>query len=147
MGDCWFEDLDIGATAVSRPYDVAEEEIIAFARQFDPRPFHVDRDAAAASIFGGITASSAHIFSIATRLTIELAPWFRVLAAMGFDETRFPNPVRPNDRLVFTIRVDNKRISQSRTDRGIVHCIGTLCNHKHEIVMERGATLLVARRP
>jgi acyl dehydratase len=79
----YFEELEIGTRSAAGPYLVSRDEIIQFAKEYDPVPRHIDEDAAARSIFGGLTASSAHTFSIFILLTTRLQPRLRVLAGIG----------------------------------------------------------------
>jgi len=99
MANLYFEDAEIGTICAAGPYLVKKNEIIQFAKQYDPVPRHLDGEAAARSIFGGLTASSAHTFAVFISLTPKLQPRLHVLAGMGFDELRLPNAVRPGDEL------------------------------------------------
>jgi acyl dehydratase len=143
----YFEDAEVGANLRAGPYLVAKSEIIQFAKQYDPIPRHIDEDAAARSVFGGLTATSAHTFSIFILLTTRLQPRLRVLAGLGWDELRLPNPVRPDDVLDLEITVQEKRESKSKSDRGIVRNRVVLRNQKRETVLQCIANILVARRP
>ena len=120
MADLYFEDAEIGTTCAADPYLVTKNEIIRFAKRYDPEPRHIDEEAAARSVFGGLAASSAHTFSIFVLLTTRLQPRFHVLAGMGWDELRLPNPVRPGDELDLESIVLEKRESKSKPERGIV---------------------------
>src|SRR4029077_1274172 len=82
----YFEDIEVGASRKAGPYLVSKNEIVQFAKQYDPVPRHIDEDAAAGSVFGGLSASSAHTFSIFILLTTKLQHRFHVLAGMGWDE-------------------------------------------------------------
>ena len=95
----YFEELEIGTYSATGPYLVSRDEIIQFAKQYDPVPRHIDEDAAARSIFGGLTASSAHTFSIFILLTTRTQPRLHVLAGLSWDKLRLPHPVRPGDEL------------------------------------------------
>jgi acyl dehydratase len=115
--------------------------------QYDPVPRHIDEEAAARSIFGGLTASGVHTFAIFVSLTPKLQPRLHVLAGMGWDEVRLPNPVRPGDELNLETIVLEKRESKSKSDRGIVRSQVRLRNQKSEIVLQCFSNILVARRP
>ena len=147
MTDLYFDDAEVGTVCKAGPYPVAKEEIIQFAKQYDPVPRHIDEEAAARSMFGGLTASSAHTFSIFILLTARLQPRLHVLAGMGWDELRLPNPVRPGDELDLQMDVMEKRESKSKPDRGIVRNQIRLSNQNGEIVLQCIANVLVARRP
>jgi len=147
MANLYFEDAEIGTTCTAGPYLVTRNEIIQFARQYDPVPRHIDEEAAAHSVFGGLAASSAHTFSIFVLLTTRLQPRLHVLAGMGWDELRLPNPVRPGDELDLQMAVMEKRESKSKPDRGIARNQIRLSNQKGEIVLQCIANVLIARRP
>jgi len=147
MTDLYLEDAEVGTTRKAGPYLVSKEEIIRFAKQYDPVPRHVDEEAAARSIFGGLTACSAHTFSIFILLTTRLQPRFHILAGMGFDELRLPNPARPGDELDLESIVLEKRESKSNPERGFVRTQIRLRNQKSEIVLQCISNFLVARRP
>src|SRR5215475_10236378 len=147
MTGLYFEDLEAGATFKAGPYLVSKDEIIQFAKQYDPIPRHLDEEAAARSIFGGLTASSAHTFAVFISLTPKLQPRPYVLAGMGWDELRLPNPVRPGDELDLEVTTLEKRESKSKPDRGIVRNQVRLRNQRREIVLQAISNILVARRP
>jgi acyl dehydratase len=110
MAHLYFEDAEVGTTCKAGPYLVSKDEIIQFAKQYDPVPRHIDEEAAARSIFGGLTASSAHTFAVFIALTPK-QPRLHVLAGMGYDELRLPNPVRPGDELDLETNTLEKRES------------------------------------
>ena len=143
----YFEELEIGTRSAAGPYLVSRNEIIQFAKEYDPVPRHIDEDAAARSIFGGLTASSAHTFSIFILLTTRLQPRLRVLAGLGWDGLRLPYAVRPGDEVHLETTVLEMRESKSKPDRGIVNTQVLLRNQKHEIVLECTSNIFVARRP
>ncbi len=143
----YFEDAEIGASHKAGRYLVSKQEIIQFAKQYDPLPIHVDEEAAARSIFGGLIASSSHTFAIFTSLSPKLQPRLNILAGLGWDELRVPSPVRPGDELDLEAIVLEKRESKSKPDRGIVRFQIRLGNQRNEIVLQCISNLLVARRP
>ena len=147
MTHLYFEELEIGTLSAAGPYLVSRDEIIQFAEQYDPVPRHIDEDAAARSIFGGLTASSAHTFSIFILLTTRLQPRLRVLAGLGWDGLRLPYAVRPGDEVHLETTVLEMRESKSKPDRGIVNTQVLLRNQKHETVLECTSNIFVARRP
>ena len=147
MTDLYFEDTEIGAISKAGPYLVSKEEIIRFATQYDPVPRHLDEEITARSIFGGLTASSAHTFAVFISLTPKLQPRRHVLAGMGWDELRLPNPVRPGDELDLELIVLEKRESKPKPDRGVVRSQVRLCNQRREIVLQCIGNVLIAKRP
>ncbi|WP_435360025.1 MaoC family dehydratase [Haloarchaeobius sp. DFWS5] len=96
----YFEDFDVGETREYGSYTVDDEEIVGFAEQYDPQPFHVDSEAAAESMFGGLVASGWHTGSMTMRLLVDgIFPGTAVLGAVGIEDLRWPNPTRPGDEL------------------------------------------------
>lgn len=148
MDAIYFEDIETGKVITkSATYGVSKEEIMEFARRWDPRPFHVVESAAAESVFGGIAACSAHILSILSWFASRGEGRTASLSALGFDEMRMKHPVRPGDTLSCRIRCLEKRESRSKNDRGIVRYRGTLVNQHGTVVFSVVVTTLVARRP
>jgi acyl dehydratase len=143
----YLDDLTPGLVIPVGSYRLEREEIIAFARQWDPQPFHVDEEAARRSIFGGLTASSLHLFAICTRLFFDLPDPLAVLAMLGKDEVRFPGPARAGDQLEYRTQCAELRASRSRPDRGVVVLADTLVRAAGEPVLTQKVSLLVARRP
>jgi acyl dehydratase len=147
MTSLFFEETETGNRRTAGPYFVSKDEIVEFARKYNPQPFHIDEQAAARSVFSGLTASSAHTFSIHTLLLTKTEPSLRILAALSWDELRLPTAVRPGDELYLEATVLEKRESKSNPDRGIVRSQIHLHNQKREIVLQCISTVLVARRP
>src|SRR5262245_14729901 len=143
----YFEDAEVGTICKAGPYLVPKEEIIQFAKKYDPVPRHIDEEAAARSIFGGLTACSAHTFSIFILLTTRLQPRLHVLAGLDWNELRLPHPVRPGDELDLETTVLQMRESKSKPDRGIVLSRVLLRNQKRETVLECTSHIFVGRRP
>jgi acyl dehydratase len=146
MSSGYFEDFEIGDSRKAGPYLVSKAEIIQVAKQFDPRPFHIDEEAAALSVFKGLTASAAHAFAIYIFLTTKVQPPIRALAGLGYDEVRLPNPIRPDDELDFEAIVLEKRESKSRPDTGIIRSQIHLRNQRRETVFQCISSALIARR-
>ena len=147
MGTLYFDDVEVGDSCTAGPYLVTKSEIIQFAKQYDPVPENIDEEAAARSIFGGLTACSPHTFSIYILLTTQLQPRLHFLAGLGWDELRMPSGVRPDDELDLELRILEKRESKSKSDRGILRLRILLRNQRRETVLECIVTVLIARRP
>ena len=144
----YFEEAEVGKLRTAGPYLVSRNEIIEFAQKYDPQPFHIDEEAAARSVFAGLTASAAHTFAILISLLSKTQPYsLRVLAGLGWDELRLPLPVRPGDELELEVAILEKRESKSNSDRGVVRNQIHLHNQKREIVLRCIGTVLVARQP
>lgn len=142
----YYEDLEIG-TRVESPacYEVTEEEVREFGERFDPQPFHVDPEAAAASEFGGLIASTVHIFAMDIALGVKNTPTAAV-AALGFDNMRTLAPVRPGDSLTKINEVIDRRPSNSRPGVGIVTFRDTLFNQHGDAVFTFENTALIRFR-
>jgi acyl dehydratase len=127
---------------------VDEAEVVDFAHQFDPQPFHVDADAAAAGPFGGLIASGWHTCALMMRLFAQeyLSP-ASSLASPGVDELRWVLPVRPGDELILRTTVVEARPSRSRPDRGLVRTRVELVNQADEVVLRMVAMNLIRSRP
>jgi acyl dehydratase len=144
----YLEDFAVGQTYRSGRLRVDEERIKSFAAEFDPQPFHVDDDAARDSIFGGLAASGWHTAAMTMRLLVdsELRPAGGLIGA-GFDEFRWPRPVRPGDELRTESEILEVRPSNSRPEQGWIKVRTTTLNHKDEAVQVYVGNLVVLRRP
>jgi len=142
----YFDDLDVGYESRIGSWKLEVDEVKSFAMQWDPQPFHVDEAAARESIFGGLTASSLHLFAICTRLFFDHDDHIAVLAMLGKDEIRFPNPARAGTVLHYTTECVEHVPSRSKPDRGVITLLDTLTDSTGTTVMSQRVTLLVARR-
>jgi acyl dehydratase len=141
-----FEELQIGIRSAAGPYSPSKEEIIRFAKQYDPIPRHIDEELAAQWVFGGLTASGSHTFAIYIKLSGQLQPHFQVLMGLGWDELKLTNPVRPDDALDLEMTILELRASKSKPDWGIVRNRNLLRNQRRETGLECVSTIFVARR-
>jgi acyl dehydratase len=120
----YFEDIDVGSVHDTGMYTLTKEEIISFAEQFDPQPFHVDEEAAQDSIFGGIIASGLHTLCLSVRLYtddyFQKGEEMAIMGGLGMDDLRFHEPVYPGDTIRVEIEIPNKVPSQDLDDRGYV---------------------------
>lgn len=123
------------------------DRIKAFAAEFDPQPFHLDEQAASASIFQGLAASGWHTAAATMRLLVdsEFQPAGGIVGA-GFDELRWPRPVHPGDELRVESEVLEVRPSKSRPEQGLVKVRTTTLNQHDEIVQVSVGNLVVPRR-
>jgi acyl dehydratase len=149
MGIRYFEDfhvgdiIDLGATPV-----VTADEIIAFARQFDPQPFHLDAERARDSIFGQLVASGWHTGSLLMRLLVDgLINQTISMGSPGVDEIRWLRPLRPGDTLHARFMVLETTPSKSRPNMGIVRSRCELFNQDDELIMTLVGVHFVGRRP
>ncbi len=144
----YFEDYPVGERAEFGDMAVTEEEILAFARRYDPQPFHVDAKAASDSIYGGLIASGWMTASLAMRMMVD--HYISVPASMGspgMDELRWLQPVRPGDRLHIRVTVLEAKPSQSKPDRGAILFLWEVLNQNAETVMTLKGWGLYRRRP
>ncbi len=142
----YFEDLQPGDVALGSTFVVERDEMVEFARRWDPQPFHLD-DAVANAMFGegGVTAPGVYVMAIRTRLLHD-TPDLAVIAALGYDELRFHAPVRAGDTLQLRQEWLDKRVSDSKPDRGVVRSRLSLVNQDGVEVMSHIDTILVRRR-
>ena len=122
-----------------------EDELIAFAKKWDPQPFHTDPEAAKASPHGGLIAPTAYTYAVATALTNHLDP--TIVPIAGLEQSlRLDRPVRPGDHLVATVECVHKRLSSTKPDRGIARVLITVRNQEGQGVLVWESTFLVPRR-
>ena len=149
MKDLYLEDFQVGqAFSGSGRIRVDKERIKRFAAEFDPQPFHLDEDAAQASIFGGLAASGWHTAAMTMRLLVDsdFKPAGGIIGA-GYQDFRWPRPVRPGDELRVRREVLEVRPSKSRPDQGIVTVRTTTLNQRDEPVLIFVGQLIVPARP
>lgn len=142
-----FEDFTPGTVIEGGPVTVTEAEIIAFAREFDPQPFHLDAEAAKATFAGQLIGSGWQTAGFGMRLLQEHV--FRGATSMGspgINELRWLRPVLPGDRLSISVQVDTCRVSNSKPDRGFVGFAMTVINGAGEQVMTQIFTVMFPRR-
>ena len=144
----YLEDFEVGQKFGSSTLQVSEDGIKRFAAQFDPQPFHLDDAAARASIFGGLAASGWHTAALTMRLLVgsDVTPAGGIVGA-GFDEFRWPRPVRPGDELRIEAEVLEVRPSKSRPEQGMIKLRTTTLNQRNEPVQISVGNLVVPRRP
>ncbi len=148
MLERYLEDLKVGDYFESGPYEVTEAAILAFAQEFDPQPFHLDRAAAFRSIFRGLVASGWHTAAITMRLLVTSDLHLAGGAVgLGADKLTWPRPVRPGDYLRLEVEIIAVNPSRTRPDRGTVRIRYATRNQKDEVVMTLEATVLVPKCP
>lgn len=144
----YFEDFPPGDVRESSNRTVTRDEIVAFARQFDPQPFHLDEAAARRTIYGGLLASGWHTCAIYMRLMWEtFLKDTASLGSPGVDEIRWIKPVRPGDTLRVRFTVLEAIPSRSKPDRGIVRSLSEIVNQHGDVVMTMRGLGMFARRP
>ena len=144
----YFEDFPPGDVRESPPRTITREEMVEFARQYDPQPFHLDDEAAKKTIYGGLIGSGWLTVSVMMRLLWDTMLKDTVsLGSPGSDEIRWLKPVRPGDTLRVVAEVLETRLSTSKPDRGIVRVRYTTLNQRDETVMTLIGNQLLSRRP
>jgi len=144
----YYEDVSVGDTAEFGEYHVTEAEIVEFAEQYDPQPFHTDPDAATESAFGELVASGWHTAAMCMRMLVDGPLAERAtMGARGVDELRWRHPVRPGDTLHLRTEVVDRRPSESDPGRGYVDTRVEGLRDDGEVVVSWIALELVARRP
>ena len=143
----YFDDLAVGQKYPFAKRTVSEEEIIDFARQYDPQRFHIDREAARATPFGGVIASGWHTGALTMRLMCDA--WIlnsSSVGSPGIDQLKWAHPVRPNDTLSGYAEVLSVKESKSKPDRGIAQVLMLTKNQNDQHVLELHAHTIFIKR-
>jgi acyl dehydratase len=148
MSPYYFEDLAPGKVLEFGDVEMTEEEIVGFARRYDPQPYHLEREAGKASIFGGLCASGWNTTAVMMRMWVDnfLSPEAS-LGSPGIEELRWLKPVFPGDRLRCRVTVLDARPSRSKPFMGSVRQRGEVLNQKDEVVLSMIGTNFLRRRP
>ncbi len=146
MKERYLEDLKVGDRFKSRTYKVGEEQIVSFAREFDPQPFHLDRAVADKTLFGALIASGWHTAAITMRLFVQTLNFAEGAIGLGVDELRWPTAVKPGDELQVEVEIVDLRESRSKPSHGVVRLRYVTTNQRAEIVQTMFASALVLRR-
>jgi acyl dehydratase len=148
VSEHYFEDFEPGQVFELGTHDVSEAEIVEFARQWDPQPFHVDPDAARESVFGGLIASGWHTGSLWMRMYVgSMLEGAAGMGSPGIEELRWLAPVRPGDTLRGRLTVLDTTPSERRPDRGTVRIRGEMLNQDGVVVMTMTSRGHFGRRP
>ena len=134
--DRYFEDYFAGSVHEFGPVTVEEKEMVAFAKRFDPQPFHIDPAEAKKSIFGGLIASGWYTASFTMRILVDnYVSRVASLGSPGVDALRWLKPVRPGDRLTVRVTIVETKRSRSKPDRGYVRTTVEVFNQEGDVVM------------
>jgi acyl dehydratase len=143
----YLDDLFVGQRFTSGTYRMEEVDMVKFAAEFDPQPFHLDRRAAEASVFKGLAASGWYTASVAMRLLVTGGlPLAEGIIGLG-GEIAWPKPTRPGDIVHLESEIAEITPSRSKPDRAIVTIRATMLNQDQEAVYLLTAKLLMSRRP
>jgi acyl dehydratase len=145
----YFEDMEVGAEREFGSYDVTREEVLEFARKYDPQPFHLSDEAAAKTHFGRLAASGWHTCAMTMAVIVKAITEDRQagLGSPGVDELRWLKPVYPGDRITVRGRIVEKTPSRSRPDIGSVRTQTTVTNQEDVPVLRFTSIVLMLRRP
>jgi acyl dehydratase len=148
----YFEDVEIGSKRVAGSYTFTQDEIVRFAKKYDPQPFHIDPKAAKNGPFGGLVASGWHAVSVWMKLTIANrntgdGHTLRAGVSPGFEDLRWLKPVRPGTTLIYASEVTEKVELKSRPQWGIVKSRNEARDESGELYMSFTGKGFVARRP
>jgi len=147
MLDRYFEDFEVGQSFETRGMTITESQILDFAMQYDPQPFHIDKIAAKDSIFGELIASGMQTMAISFRLWYDAGVMkTSSLGSPGIDEMRWTAPVHAGDTLHVAVSVEEKTPSRSKPDRGMVLMKYQVFNQYNKPVMSYIAKQIIARR-
>ena len=144
----YFEDFKPGDVIELGSRTISKERILAFAREFDPQPFHTDEEAATRSIYGGLLASGWHTGSLLMRILYDgLLKDTASLGSPGIDELRWLEPVRPDDTLTARMTIVEAIPSRSKPDRGLIRSLVEMRNQYGRVVLTIRGLSLLGRRP
>ena len=142
----YFEDMVVGEMVSAGPYHVNKDEMVAFARKWDPFPFHLDDAAGRNSIYGGLIASGEYTMAVKQTLSHRIGKNEALICSVGYDELRYLRPVKAGDRLTLSMECIDKQSSLSKPDRGIVKYRVTLTNQEDDPVLSYIDIILLAKR-
>ncbi|GAB6093955.1 MaoC family dehydratase [Desulfatiferula olefinivorans] len=143
----YFEDIVVGERTRVGHYDLTEEDILAYARTWDPHETHIDPETAKKTVFQGLTAAGTHLMAVTVRLMVTSPTPIHTLAGLGWDEVRFLSPGRPGYTLTLYRTCIGKRPSASRPGCGIVKNRLELVNQDGLLLVSYLDTVLVALAP
>ncbi len=143
----YWEDIIAGDRREGGAYAFDTETIKRFAREFDPRPTHLEEAAADSTFFQGLSASGAHTFAVWARLYWELTPGWATQAGTHMRDMRLLRPVRPGDVLRLRLTILGKRPHPVRAEYGFVESRHEMFNQKNEPVFHIECTMMIERRP
>ncbi len=141
----YFEDIELDVERQLGSYQVSKDEVVEFAKEWDPQPFHMDEQAAKESIYGGLTGSSIHMMAVLSKVISRNPVHYAVLANLSTQFT-MPNPMRVGDTLYFSSHAYEKRISKSRPGIGIVSFKTLVIDQNNNTVLNTTTTTMVSCR-
>jgi acyl dehydratase len=143
----YLEDIEVGDTDLLGEHLLTEEEIMGFARTWDPRPWHLDHEAAKDSVFGEVVACAAHLFALCSLLVLADPRPIALLAGLGGGGFTLESPGRIGDRVHLRRTFLDKRVSRSRPSTGILDQRSELVTSEGRRISVQEGALLIARHP
>ena len=143
----YLEDLIVGETRMSPPYSVTKDEIIRFATEFDPQPFHIDEAAAKATSFGGLIASGTHTMALWRKIDDKLNKDVQYICGLEYERAKLIRPLRADDAIRLQSEILNVRPSTTRTERGTVKIGYKIYNQSDDVIFTITCVSLVKTRP
>ena len=145
----YFEDLEVGAESYYGSYEVTREEVLDFARKYDPQPFHLSDEEAAKTHFGRIAASGWHTAAMVMAVIARYVVGHKQagLGSPGIDDLRWKKPVYPGDTLHVHGQIVEKTLSRSKPEMGSFRTHTTVTNQEGVTVMSFTSIVLIRRRP
>ena len=148
MPEIYLDDLAPGQVHELGSHVISRDEIVEFARRYDPQPFHLDDAAGRTTIYGGLIASGWQTVCLFMRLFADgLLNRAAAMGAHGVDGLRWPTPVRPGDTLHARLEVLEVRPSRTRPDRGVARLRSVMTNQAGEEVLDFVGNVIFGRRP
>ena len=139
----YLEDLVIGEERLSQPVRVSADEIIEFAKKFDPQPFHIDPEAAKLTQFGGLIASGTHTLAYWRKMDDEINGDIAYICGLEYESVRLITPLRPGDDMFLKSEIIEARRSKTRPDRGVVKIAYRVSNQNNQTLATLTCTSLV----
>lgn len=146
MKKLYFEDIEPGLRLESPWYTIEREEVVEFARRWDPYDFHLDEAAAERSIFGGLVACTSHLFAISSRLAHQLPGEVVLVAGLGGDGLQVVAPVRVGTKVRLVRCFTSARPSRSRPEAGVVAFEDVIESPEGKTLFRTSGSVLIARR-
>lgn len=148
MNERYLEDFTPGLRITTPSFTLTEEELVDFAHKYDPQPYHLDREAARESVFGGLVAGGFQTAALGWALALR-SGWFDAcaMAGIGVDELRWLLPLRVDDTVTCHLEVLENHPSRSRPDRGVAVIRYDLTNAQDDLILTMKLTQMLRRRP
>lgn len=145
--DTYWEDVSVGTRFTTAERTITKDEVIEFAGEYDPQPFHLDEEAAKESILGGLCASGWHTCSIAMRLVYDaFHSHADTLGSPGVTETRWKRPLFVGETVKVTATCKESRASKSKPDMGLTNWVWEMTNEAGDVIMTMESVLMMGRR-